>query len=122
MLVRFNSVEEFCDELRKEKGNIQRRIVRVTNLYIPTRLTPNIQYVSVLSTFIAGPFLDAAPRAGETIVRLEHHCGDIWSRGGTDVEALKKAEEVTKTIEKVCQELGLDVRSGVIDLGEKGDD
>jgi len=115
MIVKFNQVEEFCDELRKEKDNIERRIVRLTNLYIPSKLSANIRHAKVLATFLVGAFPGAVPPVQPQIVRLERYCGDIWEPGGTDKRALEKAEEVSKKIEAVCQELGLEVRLGVIE-------
>ena len=117
MLVKFNSVGEFCDEIRKEKGNIERRIVRLTNLYTPSKLSPNIKFVQVISTFLVCAFPAALPAAGPHIVRLERFCGDIWDPGGTDKKAIEQAEEVSKKIEAVCQELGLEIRPGVIEKG-----
>jgi len=115
MLVRFNQVEEFCDELRREQGNIERRIVRLTNLYTPSKLSVNIQIVQVVATFLVCAFPAALPPAQSQIVRLERYCGDIWEPHGTDKRALEKAEEVSKRIEAVCQELGLQVRPGMIE-------
>lgn len=119
MLVRFNQVEEFCDELRKEQGNIERRIVRVTKLYTQSKMAASIKHVQVISTFLVCAFPSALPAAGPNIVRLERYCGDIWGIKNQDQPVLERAEAAIKKIEQVCQELGLEVRPGVIE-GEPG--
>ena len=119
MLVRFNQVEEFCDELHKEQGNIERRIVRVTNLYTRSKMAANIKHVQLIATFLVCAFPAALPAAGPHIVRLERYCGDIWGIEKQDQPVLERAEAATKKIEQVCQELGLEVRPGVIE-GELG--
>jgi len=127
-IVKFNSVEEFSDELRKEKGNIERRIVRLTDLFTPSKLSPNIRLVQVIATFIVCAFPAALPAAGPHIVRLERYCGDIWPLSGTappseaDLKTMERAKEVSEQIEAVCRELSLEVRAGVIEEGEgRGD-
>lgn len=115
MTVKFTSVEEFCDELRKEKGNIERRIVRVTNLYTQSKMAASIKHVQVISTFLVCAFPSALPAAGPNIVRLERYCGDIWGIGNQDQPVLERAAQVTKKIEDVCQELSLEIRPGVIE-------
>jgi len=117
-IVEFTSVEEFCDELRKEKGNIQRRIVRITNLFTPPHLYRNIRHVKVLATFVVGPFTSALVPAEAQIIRLERYCGDVWGIQVQDDPVFERSRKATEQIEAVCKELGLEVRPGVIEEAE----
>lgn len=113
--VKFNSVDEFCDELRKEQGNIERRIVRLTNSYIQSRLSPNIWYLNVTATFLVAPYPGGlpAPIAGPHIVRLDRYCGDIWKIASQDKPVLERAKAASQQIEETCKELAYEVRAGV---------
>ena len=115
MIVRLNQVEEFCDELRREEGNIERRIVRVTNLYTQSKMAISIKHVQVIVTFLVCAFAHAWPPAEAQIVRLERYCGDIWGIHEQDQPVLDRAASATKKIEEVCQELGLEIRPGIIE-------
>jgi hypothetical protein len=105
-MVRFTDVNEFLENLDKDRQHVERRIVRVTNLYQPSRLTPSTQHLSVVAT---------ARIAGE-IVRLEVYCGDLWHLGRDDA-VIAKATAVQQTLVDACARLDLDVRPGVITEG-----
>jgi hypothetical protein len=109
MLVKFNDISEYCEELKKEKDHIDRNIVRLTNQMGPTALSPSIRNLSVISTY-ANCF--SYPT---TIVRLEHYCGQLWGMENQDTSIREAAEKAINQIEAVCKELGLEVRAGVIE-------
>jgi hypothetical protein len=102
-MVRFNDVDEFLENLDKDRQHVERRVVRVTNLYRASKLTPSIQHLSVVAT---------ARVAGE-IVRLEVYCGDLWHLGRDDA-IIAKATTIQRTLADECARLDLDVRAGVI--------
>jgi hypothetical protein len=102
-MVQFNDVHEFLENLDKDRDLVERRIVRVTNLYRQSKLTASIQHLSVLAT---------ARISGE-IVRLEVYCGDLWNLG-SDQATLEKASGVQRTVTDECARLNLDVRVGLI--------
>jgi len=99
----YSTTEEFCAELEKDAINlIDCQIVRCTNLYEASGLSPNIHHV----TFFAAYSID-----GE-IVELKRYCGDIW---GINKEADQKVQDSAaaqlKTVKETCKRLKLEVRS-----------
>lgn len=108
-MVRFNQVEEFLEELAKDKDHIERGIVRLTNLYRPSRQVPSIQHLSVVATM----------RVGRDIIRLEVYCGDLWHLD-RDQPVLDRAKALHTTLEEGCARLGLEVRAGVLEEGKEG--
>ena len=102
-MVQFNDVHEFLDNLDRDHDLVERRIMRVTNLYRQSKLTASIQHLSVVAT----------ARVSGEIVRLEVYCGDLWNLG-SDQAALEKASEVQRTLTEECARLDLDVRAGLI--------
>lgn len=101
--VKFNSVEEFLEELEKERGNIRLNIVRLTNVWSPI---PNLAPIRALSVV-------ATAKVKEDIIRLNRYCGQIWDIEHTDKDTYDRAEAVHKRIEEAAEKLGLEVRAGV---------
>lgn len=105
-IVKFNSVDEFCEELKKDAKLIDRGIVRVTQLYKSSRVSPNIQMLSVLATY----------SVNGQLVRLECPCGDLWNIQGEDSKRYAVAGEHIKQITDLVGTLeGLQVRNGTLD-------
>lgn len=102
-MVQFNDVHEFLNNLDKDRHLIERRIVRITNLFRQSRLTASIQHLSLVAT---------AQVSGE-IVRLEVYCGDLWNLG-SDQPVVDKTKEIHQTLTDECARLNLDVRAGLI--------
>jgi len=102
MAVLFNSPEEFLEELSKDKDEIYRKIVRITYLSRPSKVSPNISHLSVVAT---------ARVAGETY-RLERYCGDIWRIEEQDRSVQEKAKAAFYELRVGCHKLGLEVRAG----------
>lgn len=110
MIVKFNSTEEFCEELRKDAFKVDRGIVRVTNLFRVSGLSPSIRHLIVVATYSA---------EGQ-VVKLERYCGDIWGiNKEADDKVLSKAQAFHDFIISTCQELCLELRAGTLEEGER---
>ena len=68
-IVQFNNIEEFLAELTTDFVHLDRKLVRVTNLYRQSAQSPIIHYVSVVAT----------ARVAADLIRLDVHCGELWS-------------------------------------------
>ncbi len=109
--VKFNSVQEFCQELKKDAANVDRGIIRTTKLTQMSTMSPNIHYVFALASYsIQGQ-----------IVEFKKFCGDIWGvNKDADEEVYEKAEKILKEIEDLVQGIqGVDVRAGVMEDEQK---
>ena len=103
-IVQFNSVEEFLTELTADLAQLDRQLVRVTNLYQQSRQTPIIQYVSVVAT----------ARVAADILRLDVYCGEVWNVDTQhNAPVLKKVEAVQQHLRVSCVQLGIEVRAGL---------
>ena len=103
-IVQFNSVEEFLTELNADLAQLDRQLVRVTNLYQQSRQTPIIQYVSVVAT----------ARVAADILRLDVYCGEVWNVDTQhNAPVLKKVEAVQQHLRVSCVQLGIEVRAGL---------
>jgi phage host-nuclease inhibitor protein Gam len=102
--VKFNSVAEFCQELKKDAGKVERGILRTTKQTQMSSMSPNIHYVFALASYsIEGQ-----------IVELRKFCGEIWHiREDEDKKSWDKAEAVLKEIEDLVQGIaGVEIRAG----------
>ena len=103
-IVQFNNVEEFLTELNADLAQLDRKLVRVTNLYQQSRQTPIIQYVSVVAT----------ARVAADILRLDVYCGEVWNVDTQhNAPVLKKVEAVQQHLRVSCVQLGIEVRAGL---------
>ncbi|HWP59481.1 MAG TPA: hypothetical protein VNL14_16435 [Candidatus Acidoferrales bacterium] len=107
-VVRFNDPQEFLREIAQDKERIHRKIVRLTTLYTQSKTLP-IMYVSVLATAL----IEGETPARDSIVRLEHFCGDIMGVGHTDEKTRERVSKAQGVIEGYCRDMDLDVRAGV---------
>src|SRR5881628_1875752 len=73
-VVKFNTPGEFLAELKQDCQQIDRGIVRVTNLYRGSTVSPSLHHLSVVAT----------ARVGRDLVRLDYYCGDLWQIGEQD--------------------------------------
>jgi methionine salvage enolase-phosphatase E1 len=105
LTVKFNSTEEFLEELRKDPP--PDNILRQTSVYRSSKISPNIKLVSVLGTYL---------NKRSQVVALDHYCGDIWV-GEKETYQIKqqKIKDVCDKINQCAQELGLEVRSGTLE-------
>jgi hypothetical protein len=103
-IVQFNTVHEFLAELTADLAQVDRKLVRVTNLYRQSTQMPIIQYVSVVAT----------ARVATDIIRLDMYCGEVWNVDTQHNErVLKKVEVLQQSIRESCMQLGIDVRAGL---------
>ena len=101
-MVIFNALEEFLKELETDKAIVERKIVRLTNLYQQSQMTPVIRHLFVAATYKA---------AGE-IVHFKQYVGDLWNME-SDRKAIEKGIDLQKQVEKACKQYGLAVRAGM---------
>jgi hypothetical protein len=108
-IVKFNAVEEWSEELGKDAPD--RGIVRLTYLYKPSRISPNIRHVLLVATH-------TVTRPGgepHQVVRFERYIGDLWGMKETDDKVMERGEEIKAKIESVCRILQVDVRAGIFE-------
>ena len=114
VVVRFNSVGEFLDELRKSKPFTG--IVRVT-FASKSPLSPNIKQIYVVSSFL----IVHDSFKGEIIVRLETYCGETWGvNAEMDKEIEDKAKAIAQEVANTARQIGCEVRAGVFDQPRNG--
>jgi len=99
-MVVFHAVEEFLKELETDKDLVERKIVRLTNLYQHSKMTPVIRHLFVAATYKA---------AGE-VVQFKQYIGDLWN-AEQDKKTIKKSIKLQERIEDACKRLGLEVRA-----------
>lgn len=107
--VKFNYQSEFIDELEKEFGELPApppfTILRLTNLFRPIPNLAPIRRLAVVATI----------KVRDDIIRLERDCGDVWGIKQQDEKTYERAEQIHNEIEKACEELGIEVRAGIIE-------
>lgn len=102
--VKFSHPDDFLEELERDKEKVDRGIVRLVYSFTASKLSPNIQHLSVVATALV---------AGQ-VYRLEAYCGDLWRIEDQDQPVHDKGMSVKKQIEYGCARLGLEVRGGAI--------
>ena len=113
MIVKFSNVDEFIGELREEKNHVDRSIVRVTQRS-SYKESPSILNLSIIATCIIK----------NQIVIFEHFCGQIFSTSNDSIsqKVRDQAREISEEVETKVKELGLFVRIGIIEEGDKDED
>jgi len=105
-IVKFNMEGEFAEELEKDAALVERRIVRLTNLFRTSSISPNIRDVLVLATYSV---------QGQ-VVRLERYCGDVWGiNDQEDNKVLERAAKAQEMVKEACERLGLELRAGSLE-------
>lgn len=118
-MVKFNDLVEFLEEIGKTLP--ASKIVRVTNLYTASSISPSIKLLSVVATARV-EFLQESGGTREEIIRLDRFVGDFWalekpteSEAATQRILLEKAKAIQQKIEEYCTKIGLEVRAGIYD-------
>lgn len=111
--VKFNSVDEFLDELRKDGAtdSISRKIIRATAQYTPNNMTSMIRLVSLVATY----------RRDDEVIELRRFCGDYWVNMESEGNKAtgEKYETALAKIEEFCNKHNLDLRAGIYErMGE----
>ena len=104
MMVRFNSVEEFLAELAADVELVERKIVRVTNLF--RQKSPSFHDVTVVASAIVRSH----------IVRLDRLVGAVMDTRDlteSDREVRARADGILTEIELKVQKMGLNARAGI---------
>jgi hypothetical protein len=103
--VHFSTVEEFLEEIRAGRPNIE-PIVRATKMFEQSKQFPPLQYVSVVATALrhTPPIVQ--------LIKLVRYCGDYHGKGFSD-GTIKKADAELTMIEQGAGELNLEVRAGI---------
>lgn len=108
-IIKFNHVEEWDEELQKDLPD--RCIVRLSYLFKPSRISPNIRHVLLVATH-------TVTRPGgepHQLVRFQRYIGDLWGTKETDDQVMERGEQLKAKIEAVCRQLGVDVRAGIFE-------
>lgn len=106
VVVKFSSTEEFIQELTYEQYNVARSIVRATAQYRYGKLLTDM---SLVATF----------QSGDQIVRLEKYLGNYIPQDSTAKEKCwNKYSEEMAMLEGACQDLGLQLRAGILYTNE----
>lgn len=104
MKVLFHVAGEFIEEMHRDRGKIDRNLIRVT-IQRKSHLTPNIHQVIVLATYSV---------EGQ-VVELKHYCGDNWGLNSeNDIQTNSRAEGICKTITKEGEGLKMEIRPGYL--------
>ncbi len=106
-MVVFHAVEEFLKELEMDKDFVERKIVRRTNLYQQSQITPVIRHLFVVAAYKV---------AGE-IVEFKQYIGDLWN-ADQDKKVIEKSITLQEQVEEACKQFGLEIRAGM--YTEKG--
>lgn len=104
--VEFDTPEKFLAELAKDSRHVDRKIVRVMRR----------RQASVMSLAVAMSVIGTA-RVGADIYRVECVCGALCGIPAADRQVLVQVRAQLKNLRDGCTELGLDVRSGVLEEG-----
>lgn len=121
-IVTFTDVYEFKTELQKDasrrKGinpfhgtELDHNIVRITMSRTPTKISPNLSNLSVISTYSA---------RGQ-IIRLNRYCGGIWGevKQDSNEKIIERADKVIDEIESLCKRLNIECRAGIIEATDE---
>jgi len=109
-IVRFNVYDEFLAELTKDIELVDRRIVRITNLYQGSTVSPSLKHLSVVAT----------AKVGVDIVRLDVYCGDVWGLNTQHNDVTrKKAQDIQHRITQAGAQLGFEIRAGILEAEER---
>lgn len=100
MIVKFNSTEEYIDELRKNASSIKNNILRITK---------RAQFTSISRRL----FITATYIIGDEIIRLDRYVGDLVGEKQADNALYRQADAIMNSIEKTAKELKIDSRAGL---------
>jgi hypothetical protein len=105
--VRFSAVDEFVEELKKTRINIE-PVLRITKVFTQSQTTP-LLHVSVEAAVLR----DTPPIV--QCIKFRHECGSTFTghKDSTSEETMQRAESLQKEIEAGAAELGLEVRAGL---------
>ncbi len=109
-ILKFSDLEEWSVELHKDVPD--RGIVRLTYVYTPSRVSPNIRHVLLVATHtVTRPGGDP-----HQVVRFERYIGDLWGLKEPDDLVMERGEQLKAKLEAVCRSAAVsDVRAGIFE-------
>lgn len=102
--VKFNDLDEFIGELRRDAAEVERKILRVTVRHRTDGQMPIRSMAVVASAVVAGH-----------VVTLQAPCGTYLPGTGEADGVSVAAKERLAALEAAAGELGLEVRAGVFE-------
>jgi len=105
MKIKYTDVEEFVNEMERDREDIHRGIVRLAKFQRPVAGSRGIFAMGVIATY----------RRGDEIVMLESHCGHYMGEVGKAIsERTIDAQKATyELLRSRILSLGLEIRGGV---------
>lgn len=121
LVVKFNTVEEFLQELEKERGNVHRRIVRITGCRTSGQFVGFFNF-SLIATFVVVASSATLPIAGNQIVCLKRQVGSAYFIDGkpadvTSTHTMESLDSAVKNLTERIEAIGFVVRGGVYEAG-----
>lgn len=106
MKIKFNNLKDFIEELEKDKGKIERGIVRVNSM------TGVLGMSAIHTVFVLAECIIA-----DRIISYREYCGDLWGKGLECDEKTKGKEKALRSqLDAELARLGItDVRGGTIE-------
>jgi hypothetical protein len=105
VIVHFSHPAEFVDELARDPHAVARKVVRVTQKAIPTKL--GLTAVVVIAT--AKVLSEAlGSDGGYDLVRLERFVGELWGHPSADEAVRSRAAELVGEVEARIAEADCD--------------
>ena len=102
--LKFNSVSEFIEELRRSVPKDQ--VLRLTRRYNPSSFSPSVRYVQIVATYLT---------SADIVVSLEKFVGEDWSCGNEADNATKeRADKIVEELTQAARQVGADVRPGCL--------
>ena len=108
LTVKFSDIEEFLDELKKELGHIENKIVRYTNVFISHRQMPDWHHIHAIGTCIINS------GHGDRLLRYEEYIGAAEDLD-ENLEIRTRINTRRTLMKKAAEENGLDLRNGMIE-------
>lgn len=102
MTIKFNSTDEYEEELVKNAPNVHGKILRITK---------RAQFTSMSRRL----FVTATHRVGDEIIRLDRYVGELVGSKIPDAPVYRQADAIMNALENTAKKLGIEVRAGMYD-------
>lgn len=114
MRVVCDTVEQFVRNLRLER-DVYQRVVRVQVTSNPAGVGTS-RDAPVLSVNFQASAVVRSDDGGEFLLEVGEDCGHDWRDKSQRFEGTARAKELEDMVRRACEELGLEVRPGLIVL------
>ena len=105
--IRLTDLNLFIRELKKDFAHVDRRMVRMVERSDGWSATPGLRYRRLIVT----------ARVGQDILRVESYCGVTCGIRAHDQRVRKTLARQRRSLQEACAALGIEVRSGTIEVG-----